>query len=122
MERNQQGWSRALPRIRFHIMNTVNTSTSFSPFQLRMGRSPCLIPPLLAPHQNSSLEDIAAHDVIRKLQHNVSEAKDNLLCAKISQSIEANKHHSLTFPFTIGSRVRLTTLHRHNEYKAKGEK
>ena len=62
-----------------------------------MGRSPRLIPPLLAPHKNSSLEDITAHDVIRKLQNDVSEAKDNLLRAKISQSVEANKHCSLTF-------------------------
>jgi hypothetical protein len=52
----------------------------------------------------------------------VSEAQDNLLHAKISQSLEANKHCSLTFPFTIGSCVRLTTLHRRNEYKAEGEK
>ena len=87
-----------------------------------MGQSPRLIPPLFAPHQNSSLEDIAAHDVIGKLQNDVSEAKDNLLCTKISQSVEANKHRSLTFPFTVGSHVQLTTLHRHNEYKAKGEK
>lgn len=42
--------------------------------------------------------------------------------AKISQSVEANKHWSLTFPFAIGSCVRLMTLHQCNEYKAKGEK
>jgi hypothetical protein len=52
----------------------------------------------------------------------VLEVQDNLLHVKISRSVEANKHRSLTFPFTIGSRVCLTTLHRCNEYKAKGEK
>jgi len=44
--RNQKGWVRALPRVRFAIMNTVNTSTKFSPFHLHMGRSPRLIPPI----------------------------------------------------------------------------
>ena len=39
IERNQSGWVKALPLIRFNIMNTVNKSTRFSPFQLCMGRS-----------------------------------------------------------------------------------
>ena len=63
-----------------------------------------------------------AHNIIHQLHNDVSEAKDNLLRAKISQSIEANKHRSLTFPFVIGSHVWLTMLHHRNEYKAKGEK
>ena len=45
VERNQIGWVHALPWIRFNIMNTVNKSTSFTPFQLCMGRSPRVIPP-----------------------------------------------------------------------------
>jgi Integrase zinc binding domain len=32
---NQKGWLRALPRVRFDIMNTINASTCFSPFQLK---------------------------------------------------------------------------------------
>ena len=122
VERNQLGWSRALPCIRFHIMNTVNKSTGFTPFQLRMGHNPRIIPPLLPLPCNSTVKDISARDVILQLQTDVVEAQDNLLRAKITQSVEANKHRSLTFPFTIGSRVCLTTLHRHNEYKSKGEK
>ena len=47
VSRNQEGWVRALPRVRFAIMNTVNASTKVSPFQLRMGRSPRVIPPIL---------------------------------------------------------------------------
>ena len=47
MERNQQGWVCALPRIRFNIMNTVNKSTGFSPFQLQLGRSLRIIPPMV---------------------------------------------------------------------------
>jgi len=60
--------------------------------------------------------------IIRKLETDVFEAQDNLLKAKMSQSIQANKHRTLSFPFTVGSRVRLSTLHRRKEYKAKGEK
>jgi len=49
------------------------------------------------------------------------EAQDNLLRAKISQAAQANKHRSLTFPFEVGNRVRLSTLHRRHEYKKAGE-
>ena len=40
VERNQKGWVRALPIIHFQIMNTVNKSTGYSPFQLRFGHNP----------------------------------------------------------------------------------
>lgn len=102
VEQNQLRWSRALPCIQFHIMNTVNKSTGFTPFQLRKGRSPRVIPPLIPLARNASPEDISAHDIIQRLQDDVSEAQDNLLRAKISQFVEANKHRSLDFPFTIG--------------------
>ena len=49
VRRNQKGWVRALPRIRFHIMNTVNTSIGFTPFQIRLGRSLRIIPPIIPP-------------------------------------------------------------------------
>jgi hypothetical protein len=56
------------------------------------------------------------------LETDVFEAQDNLLKAKLSQAIHTNKRRTLTFPFTVGSRIRLSTLHRQKEYKAKGEK
>lgn len=34
VDRQQKGWVKALPRVRFGIMNTVNRSTGFSGFQL----------------------------------------------------------------------------------------
>ena len=67
---NQHGWSHVLPRIHFHMMKTINTSTGFTLFQLWMGQSPQLIPPLLALPQNSPPEDISVCDVICKLQDN----------------------------------------------------
>jgi hypothetical protein len=112
VERNQLGWVRALPWIRFDLMNTINKSTGFTPFQLRMGRSPHIIPPLVPTKSSATVTDVDAWHVIRKLEMDVFEAQDNLLKAKLSQAVQANKHRTLQFPFTVGSRVRLSTLHR----------
>jgi hypothetical protein len=64
VEQNQLGWVRALPRIRFDLMNTVNKSTGFTPFQLRMGRSPRIIPPLVPAKSSATVTDIDAWHVI----------------------------------------------------------
>ena len=124
VERNQKGWARALPRIRFNIMNTVNKSTGFSPFQLRLGRSPRLIPPLIQDQIVLPLEssELAAQTIIDRIHHDVWEAQDNMIKAKISQAQQANKHRKTNFPFEVGQRVRLSTLHRRREYKSKNEK
>ena len=121
VERNQLGWVHALPRVRFHMMNTVNKSTGFTPFQLCFGHSPRVIPPLIPAKPSAMVAEIDEWHVIRRLELDVLEAQDNLLKAKISQSLQANKQCSLKFPFSIGSRVRLSTLHRRKEYTAKGE-
>jgi hypothetical protein len=104
-------------------MNTVNKSTGFTPFQLRLGRNPRVIPPLLTnttPAATTPTE-LNAQSVIDRLQHDVWEAKDNMIKAKISQAQHANKHRTLGFPFEVGQRVRLSTLHRRREYKSKDE-
>jgi hypothetical protein len=84
--RNQKGWVRALPRIRFDMMNSINASTGFSNFQIRMSCSPRLIPPLvpdsLTPITTQSDETQRARKLIVDLQMDVNEAKDNLLQAK----------------------------------------
>jgi hypothetical protein len=123
VERNQRGWVKALPLIRFNIMNTVNKSTGFSPFHLRMGRSPRLIPPFVPTSTSaSSPADIQATEIIKQLEITSMEAQDNLLRAKISQSVQTNKSRSLIFPFKIGDRVRLSTFNRRREYKTSGDK
>jgi hypothetical protein len=38
------------------------------------------------------------------------------------QCIQANKHHTIKFPLSIGSSVQASTLHQCNKFKAKGEK
>ena len=99
VERNQLGWVCTLPRVRFDMMNTTNKSTGFMPFQLRFGRSPRLIPPLVPAKSSATVADIDAWHTIWRMELDVMEAQDNLLRAKISQSHQANKHRSLNFPF-----------------------
>ena len=93
-------------------MNTVNNSTGFSPFQLRFGRSPRILPPLFPPVTDPAPEDITARNVIDSIQDHVAEARDNLTVAKISQSFHANKKRSADTVYNIGDRVRLSTLNR----------
>lgn len=100
--------------VHFDIMNSINASTGFSPFQLWMGQSPRVIPPLIST-ADGSIEDIRAMDMIEQLQLDVKEAQDNLLQAKISQSLSANEHCSNEFPFEKGNQVVLSALHRQRE-------
>ncbi|CAA7265257.1 unnamed protein product [Cyclocybe aegerita] len=72
--------------------------------------------------KNSSDKEKAAWELIRQLEINTWEAQDNLLKAKISQSFFTNKSRDLTFPFKVGDRVVLSTLHHWREYKAPGKK
>ena len=52
------------------------------------------------------------------MELNISEAQDNLLSAKISQAFHANKSRSPIFPFKVGDRVVLSTLHRRRGLRA----
>ena len=114
------GWVKALPLVRFNLMNTVNVSSGFSPFQLRMGRSPRLIPPLVAQDNTATPSDNGEHDrataFIVHLHMGVSEAQDNLLAAKISQAEFANRHHVDKDTFEVGDKVMLATENRRHEY------
>lgn len=122
VERNQKGWKRALPRIRFEIMNTVNSSLGFSGFQLRSSFSPQLIPPLVpAAELTGSDNEFDAHELLTKIQVDVLEAQDNLLSAKLDQVRSHNRHHRADPGFAVGQRVLLKTKNRKNEYKRKRE-
>ncbi|KAF9550320.1 hypothetical protein CPC08DRAFT_647956 [Agrocybe pediades] len=73
-------------------MNTVNTSTGFSPFQLKTGRSPRIIPPLLPLPSDVSPAHITAREVIEKVNMDVQQAQDSLTAAKVRQAYHANQH------------------------------
>jgi hypothetical protein len=121
VERNQKGWVRALPRIRFHIMSTVNKSTGFSPFHLRFGRSPRILPPLAPTPPNPSEHHISAREIIDNLRTDVADARDNLFLAKISQSHFSNPKRADHPSYNIGDKVMLSTLHRRKDYKNKNQ-
>lgn len=125
VERNQKGWVKALPRIRFDIMNTVNASTGFSGFQLKLGRSPRLIPPIV-PSAMGALEFTDDGDkalaVTRQVWADITEAKDNLLAAKVAQTHASNMTRANEVVYKIGDLVMLSTFNRRRDYKRKGEK
>jgi len=104
-------------------MNTINKSMGFSPFQLRMGRSPRVIPPLIDRQEaDTTPEGQRAWTLIKNLEQRTMEAQDNLSRTKISQAAQANKSRTLTFLFSLGGRVRLSTMNRRHEFKGSGEK
>jgi Chromo (CHRromatin Organisation MOdifier) domain len=124
VRRNQKGWVRALPRIHFQIMNTVNASTNFSGFQLHLGRSPRIIPPMIPSELPEDLADAhgLALTVINNLENDVAEARDNLLHAKIQQAHYASTSQSPDPGYAIGDFVMLSTFNRRREFKKAGRR
>ena len=117
VERDQKGWVRALPKVRFDIMNSVNASTGFTPFQLRFGKSARILPPLISLEDDED-RDVTARKVVELMQPIQMEANNNLLTAKIWQAQQENQHRGKPFPFKIGERVVLSTSHRRRAYKS----
>jgi hypothetical protein len=107
-------------------MNSVNASTGFSNFHIRLVRSPRLIPPMvpqtLTNKSSPECGSFRAQSLITQLHNDIAEAKDNLLQAKVFQMHFTNKNRSPEIPFNIGDQVMLSTLHRRQEFKRKGEK
>jgi len=124
VNRNQKGWVHALPRICFQIMNTVNPSMKFLHFQLHLGRSPRIIPPII-PHSLST-ELCASAEItsatIGQLSDDVAEARDNFLLTKITQSHHADATCGPNPNYKINNLVMLSTKHWRHAYKKKGEK
>ena len=74
VERNQKGWVQALPQIWFDIMNTINKSTGFSPFQLHLGHSPRVLPPFITTTEVAKTPiQLSVQTIIDRLQHVLNE-------------------------------------------------
>jgi hypothetical protein len=121
----QAGWVKSLPKVRFDIMNMVNASTGFSPFNLKLDHSPRIIPLLLqgngVPHiivtpPNMTPEEAAAYAIIEHLEIDIQEARDSLMAAKISQSHYANINYDPNPTFKVGDKVMLAMKNRQREY------
>ena len=126
VERNQKGWARALPLVRFNYLNTVNASTGFTPFQLLTGANPRIIPPLFHDDVSAAKAELgdaatAAGDIISRVETDVMEAQDNLLLAKSHQAFAANSRRSDEIIYRVGDRVLLSTFHRRREYMQRGD-
>ncbi|KAJ3786027.1 hypothetical protein GGU10DRAFT_230378, partial [Lentinula aff. detonsa] len=107
-------------------MNSVNSSTGLSMFQLRYGRSPRVIPPLTSlasDRKNSPGSDAGdAVALLTRLSLLEKEARDNLYCAKVLQSFHADKSRGPCEIFEVGDLVLLSTLNRRQAYKKAGER
>jgi hypothetical protein len=123
VRRNQKGWVRALPRIRFQIMNTVNSSTGFSRFQLHLGQSPQVLPPIVPDTLPANLQDAAqtATVLIQRLKDDITKARDNLLLTKITQAHHSSTTRSPDPQYQEGDLVMLSTTTRRHEYKKKAK-
>jgi hypothetical protein len=116
IDRHQTGWVNALPRVRFNIMSTTNTSTGYTPFHLHLGRSPRLIPPLtneeIKNTRNDFPNDVSnALEAIVSLKTDVANAHDALQASKIAQAHAANAHRGNEPKFNVGDLVYLSTAH-----------
>ncbi|KAJ8497106.1 hypothetical protein ONZ45_g12185 [Pleurotus djamor] len=110
----QEGWVKALPRIRFALMNTVNVSTGFSGFQLSHGFSPRLIPPFV--RQEGDTDSLrSAADVLSRLSDDVNQAKDTLLASKVAQCHYANRSRGQEPSVKVGDKVLLSSSNRRKE-------
>ncbi|KIJ35860.1 hypothetical protein M422DRAFT_93664, partial [Sphaerobolus stellatus SS14] len=104
-------------------MNTANTSTGFTPFQLKTGRSPRLIPLLVSKDvQTLTSAEADAQTIINNLHTDVQEAQDRLLAAKVRQAYHANQHRGPEDVFQIGDLVMLSTANRRCNYMRNGKK
>ncbi|KAJ3780092.1 hypothetical protein GGU10DRAFT_240354, partial [Lentinula aff. detonsa] len=105
-------------------MNSVNSSTGLSMFQLRYGRSPRVIPPLVPASVTATHLDADSKEATSFLNHMAQielEACDNLYCAKVLQCFHADKSRGPCEIFKVGNLVLLSTLHHRQAYKKAGE-
>lgn len=122
VDRSQKNWVRALRRVRFDIMNTVNKSTGFLPFQLRMGHSPRVVPPLIPAVEPPQSEEDVARKIIERLAVDTATAQDNMWQAKVQQAVQANKSRSDDCNFQIGDKVLVCTKDTQRMFKRRGHK
>jgi hypothetical protein len=123
VNRSQKGWVRALPLIRFQMLNTVNKSTGYSGFQLRFGKSPRLVPEWNTEEmvaENPELKEalLKVTDVLSRLRDDVNDARDNLLSAKFQQAFFANRKRGEEEKLKVGEKVLVDTSTRRHEYKS----
>ena len=110
VNQNQKGWVRALPCICFCMLNMVNSLTGYLGFQLCLGQSPHVIPPIVPTSLPDDLHSVgsAAENMITQLTNDIADVKYNLIQAKAIQAVYANRLHSQEVVYQPGDKVMLT--------------
>lgn len=93
----------------------------FSPFQLHLGCSLCILPPLIQTSSTASKE-LSMEKLLEHVHTDVCKACDNLMATKISQVVQANKYCGKEPSFEVGDFVMLNTANcqRESHKKANG--
>ncbi|ESK85816.1 reverse transcriptase-rnase h-integrase [Moniliophthora roreri MCA 2997] len=102
-------------------MNTVNSSTGFTGFQLHLGRSSRVVPLLVHIDDSASAEEIDAAEVIEHLHLDTMDAQDAFLHVKVNQAHQTNNHHSSDPAFAVGDKVWLAMKNRCHNYLQKNK-
>ncbi|KAF8228676.1 hypothetical protein L208DRAFT_1020552, partial [Tricholoma matsutake] len=86
-----------------------------SPFFLKTGHSPWLLPPLIPPETSDAhppgTEEARACTLLAEIEEAVQGARDSMLAVKISQAHHANLHRSPDPMFAIGNHIMFATAH-----------
>jgi len=64
-------------------MNTINTATGYSPFQLRLGFSPWLISPIVSLPRGDNPGNSDVSSFIEQLNNDIRDAQDSLITTNI---------------------------------------
>ena len=102
------------------MLNTVNASMGFLGFQLKMGHSPRLVPPildLLPMKLSGTKEAVDVASLIEGIAVNVQDAKDALAATKVSHAYYANAHCGVEDVFVVGNLIMLSMFNCRCKYK-----
>jgi len=103
---------------RFDIMNTVNSSTGYTPFVLKSEHHPRLIPPIMTLNPLSLDDSFSgqALEFMKTIKECFTDAQDALLAAKIDQAHHANISRSPEICYEVGQEVLLSMVNRRRDY------
>ncbi|GAA5973243.1 hypothetical protein JCM11641_003030 [Rhodosporidiobolus odoratus] len=116
VSRQQKDWVRYLSTTEFAINAAVNDSTGSTPFELVLGYTPTLSPPV--PSEPSSLP--AVESTLSDRSSAISSARDALAAAKVRQAEQANRRRSPEVVFRVGDMVMVDSADRRSRYKTRG--